>query len=178
MWEHVSAMTSQRIMTDMQDPLWPELRYEAWKDTYATLHMWTQIVGKVALALAPPVNHSWGIAFQVTPRGLSTRTLPHGSRSFTIEFDFIDHALVIRASDGATRSLALRPQSVADFYRDVMRTLADMGLAVKIWPMAVEVPTPFRLDTDTAHASYDPDYANRVWRIFSHVERVLAGSRC
>ena len=87
----------------MSDETWPALPYESWKDTYATLHMWTQVVGKVALAQAPPINHSWGIAFQITPRGIVTRPLPHGARTFTIEFDFIDHRLVIRASDGTTR---------------------------------------------------------------------------
>src|SRR3954463_6462941 len=124
----------------MQHDAWPPLPYEAWKDTYATLHMWTQVVGKVALAQAPPLNHSWSIAMQVTPRGLSTRTLPHGHRIFTIEFDFIDHQLVISASDGDTRTLPLRPQTVADFYGEVMRALDGMGLTVKILPMAVEIP--------------------------------------
>src|SRR5437870_13388047 len=119
---------------------WPDLPYDAWKDTYATLHMWMQIVGKVALAQAAPLNHSWGIALQVTARGLSTRTLPHGTRSFTIEFDFIDHQLLIRASDGASRAVPLVPQTVASFYRTVMTRLADLGLPVKIWPMPVEVP--------------------------------------
>src|SRR5262245_20131020 len=125
-----------RIESHMTDAQWPALPYDAWKDTYATLHMWTQIVGKIALAQAPPMNHSWGIAFQITPRGVATRTLPHGARTFTIEFDFIDHHLVIRDSDGAVRPLALRPQSVADFYRDVMRALAQMGLPVKLLPVA------------------------------------------
>src|SRR5437868_1295436 len=119
------------------DERWPPLPYDAWKDTYATLHMWTQIVGKVALALAPPINHSWAIALQVTPRGLATRTLAHGARSFVIEFDFVAHRLLICASDGATRSLPLAPRSVADFYRETMATLRDMALPVKIWPMPV-----------------------------------------
>jgi hypothetical protein len=162
----------------MRDDQWPELPYAAWQDTYATLHMWTQVVGKVALAQAPPLNHSWAIAMQVTPRGLATRPLPHGARSFTIEFDFIDHRLVIRASDGAMRTLALEPRSVADFYQAVMRALADMALPVAIWPMAVEVPSPMRLDQDTVHASYDPEYANRLWRILVQVERVFNGARC
>jgi hypothetical protein len=162
----------------MSDQLWPALPYETWKDTYATLHMWMQVVGKVALAQAPPVNHSWAIAMQVTPRGLSTRTLTHGRRTFSIEFDFIDHQLVIRASDGATRTLALAPRSVADFYREVMATLRDMALPVTIWPMPVEIPSPIRFDEDTAHASYDPEYANRFWRILLQVERVLNEARC
>jgi hypothetical protein len=162
----------------MTDELWPALPYDAWKDTYATLHMWTQVVGKVALAQAPPLNHSWSIAMQVTPRGLSTRTLPHDHRSFSIQFDFIEHQLAICASDGETRTLALRPQTVADFYREVMSTLDGMGLTVKIWPMPVEIPSPIRFDQDTVHRSYDPEYANRCWRIFSQIARVLAVSQC
>ena len=162
----------------MTDERWPELRYDAWKDTYATLHMWTEVVGKVALALAPPLNHSWGVAFQITARGLMTRTLAHGARSFTIEFDFIDHRLVIRVSDGTMRTLVLAPQSVADFYGAVMDVLREMKLPVKIWPMPSEIPSPIRFDEDTVHHAYDPDYANRVWRILVQVERVLNVSRC
>ena len=162
----------------MSDHRWPALPYEAWKDTYATLHMWTQVVGKIALALAPPLNHSWAIALLVTSRGLATRPLPHGARTFAIEFDFIDHQLVIRAADGAVRTRPLRPESVADFYRDVMTTLRDMDLPVKIWPMAVEIPAPIRLDEDRLHHSYDPDSATRCWRILVEVERVLTAARC
>ncbi|HET6180640.1 MAG TPA: DUF5996 family protein [Candidatus Sulfotelmatobacter sp.] len=166
-------------MTAMTQELWPDLPYDAWKNTYATLHMWMQVVGKVALAQAPPLNHSWAIAMQVTPRGLTTRTLPHGDRTFTIQFDFIDHQLVIRASDGKTRTLALRPQTVADFYRQVMTTLDAMKLPVKIWPVPVELPTPpIRFDLDTEHHSYDPEYANRCWRILSQAARVLTLSQC
>jgi hypothetical protein len=157
---------------------WPELPYEAWKDTYATLHMWTQIVGKVALGQAPALNHSWGIAMQVTPRGLATRTLPHSGRTFSIQFDFVDHRLVIHASDGQGKVLALRPQSVADFYREVMDALDEMGLPVKIWPMPVEIPSPIRFDADTIHRSYDSEYANRFWRILSQVARVFTESQC
>jgi len=99
---------------------WPALPYDAWKDTYATLHMWTQVAGKIALARMPPLNHSWSIAMQVTPRGITTRTLPYGDRTFALLFDFIDHQFVIRASDGETRTVPLVPQTVADFYRQVM----------------------------------------------------------
>ena len=168
-------------MTTETDELWPALPYEAWKDTYATLHMWTQVVGKVALAQAPPLNHSWAIALQVTPRGLSTRTLAHGHRTFTIQFDFIEHQLVIGVSDGETRTLALRPHSVADFYHEVMATLDGMGLPVKIWPMPVEIQPPMttiRFDQDTVHRSYDPVYANRCWRILSQAARVFSMSQC
>jgi Family of unknown function (DUF5996) len=162
----------------MTDILWPALPYDAWRDTYATLHLWMQVVGKIALAQAPPLNHSWGIALQVTPRGLSTRTLPHGRRSFTIEFDFIDHQLLIRVSDGATRTMALRPQTVAGFYRDVMGAMRELSLPVRIWPVSVEMPSAIRLDEDTAHSSYDPEYANRLFRILVQVERVLGEARC
>ena len=112
-----------------------------------------------------------------TPRGLATRTLPD-ARSFSIQFDFIEHQLAICASDGETRTLALRAQTVAEFYREVMSTLDEMGLSVKIWPMPVEIPSPIRFDRDTVHRSYDPVYANRCWQIFSQVARVLALSQC
>jgi uncharacterized protein DUF5996 len=156
---------------------WPALPYDEWKDTYATLHMWTQVVGKVALAQAPPMNHSWAVAMQVTPRGLSTRTLPHGARSFSIEFDFIDHQLVIRASDGDTRSLPLVPQTVARFYRAVIDLLRDMSLPAKIWSMPVEIPSPIRFEDDDVHSAYDPEYANRFFRIVAQIERVFEASR-
>ena len=161
----------------MTEQAWPPLPYDAWKDTYATLHMWTQVVGKVALAQAPPLNHSWGIALQVTPRGLATRTLPHGERAFTLEFDFVSHQLVIRASDGAMRTLSLEPRTVAEFYRQVLASLREMGLPVEIWPVAVEVPVPFRLDADTEHHTYDPVQANRFWRILVQVEKAFSASR-
>jgi hypothetical protein len=162
----------------MSEERWPPLPYDGWKDTYATLHMWTQVVGKVALALAPPLNHSWAIALQVSSRGLATRPLAHGGRSFSAEFDFIDHQLVIRADDGARRALPLAPQSVADFYRQVMATLREMELPVKIWPMPVEIPSPIRFDQDTAHQSYDPAAANRFWRALVQIERVFTAARC
>jgi Family of unknown function (DUF5996) len=156
---------------------WPALPYQAWKDTYDTLHLWSQVVGKVAVELAPPLNHSWGIALQITPRGLVTRPLPHGARIFTVEFDFIDHQLVVRASDSETRTLPLVPRSVADFYRAVMDLLDDMNLPVKIWPVAVELPSPIHLDQDTAHHSYDPEYANHFWRILVNAWRVMEAAR-
>lgn len=162
----------------MTDERWPALSYEAWKDTYATLHMWTQVVGKVTVALARPLNHSWGIALHLTPRGLTTQLLPHDSRAFTIEFDFIEHQLVIRTTDGEQRVLRLEPRTVADFYRDVMGTLSAMGLAVKVWPVPVEIPDPIPFEQDTQHHAYDPEYANRFWRILMQVERVFARSRC
>ena len=161
----------------MTEDLWPALLYEEWKDTYATLHMWSQVVGKVALAQAPPLNHSWGISLDVTARGLATRTLPHGDRSFTIAFDFIDHRLSIETSDGDRWTLILEPRSVAEFYRSVMATLREMGLPVRIWPVPVEIPDPIPFEQDTVHHSYDPEAANRFWRILLQVHRVFTESR-
>jgi hypothetical protein len=157
---------------------WPALPYHEWKETYDTLHMWTQVVGKIALALAPPVNHSWAVAMHVTARGLATRTLQHRSQSFTIEFDFIEHALVIRASGGERRTLPLVPQSVAAFYANVMATLGEMALPVKIWPMPVEVPSPVRFDQDVVHQSYDREYVSRCWRILVRLEALFTQARC
>ena len=163
----------------MNDERWPPLPYDAWKDTYATLHMWTQIVGKVALALAPPLNHSWGIALQVTPRGLSTRPLRLDTRTFTVEFDFVDHRLVVKASDGEERSLPLGPRTVADFYASFMALLSGMRLDVKIWPVPVELPSPgIRFDADTVHRSYDAVQVGRLWRILRSVEEAYLGERC
>jgi hypothetical protein len=160
------------------DACWPALPYDAWKDTYTTLHLWSQVVGKVALALAAPLNHSWAVALRVTPRGLTTRPLPHGKRSFTIQFDFIDHQLLMSTSDGVTRSLELKPRSVADFYRALLDTLDDMGLPVKIRPTSTELPQPIRLDRDTEHHSYDREYVDRLRRILVQVDRVFTDSQC
>jgi hypothetical protein len=165
-------------MAQTRDERWPALPYLEWKDTYATLHLWTQVVGKVALALAPTLNHSWGIALHLTSRGLSTRRLVHGTHSFSMEFDFIDHLLVIRESDGRERAVRLEPRTVADFYREVMTVLREMGLGVKIWTMPSEIPSPIRFEQDTVHASYDPVFANRCWRILGQIEDVLTRSRC
>lgn len=160
------------------DACWPALPYDAWKDTYATLHLWSQVVGKIALAQAPPLNHCWSVALQVTPRGLTTRPLPHGERTFTIQFDFLDHGLLIRASDGETRSLPLEPRSVADFHRELMATLRAMRLPVKIRPLSTELPEPIRLDRDTRHHSYDREYVDRLRRILVQVDRVFTASQC
>ena len=161
-------------MTDV----WPALRNDDWNDTYATLHMWSQVVGKVALAQAPPLNHSWGISLGVTARGLTTATLPHGDRTFTIAFDFIDHLLAIDTSDGDRRVLPLEPRTVAEFYGLVMTTLHEMALPVKIWPVPVEIPNPIPFTADTVHRSYDRAFANRFWRILVNIQQTLTVSRC
>jgi hypothetical protein len=160
------------------DETWPALPYQDWHETYQTLHLWSQVVGKVALALAPPLNHCWGIALHVTARGLATGMLPQGSRSFVLAFDFIDHVLVITCSDGQIRKVALEPRCVADFYRALMDALRDMGVVVHIWPVAVEVPSPVRLDEDTRHCTYDAAWAQRFWRILVQVDRVFTAWRC
>ena len=153
--------------------VWPSLPLQSWRDTAETLHLWTQIVGKIRLAQAPPINHWWQVPLYVTARGLTTSPMPHGDRSFQIDFDFIEHRLVILASDGGKRCLQLRPQSVADFHRELMATLEGMGLAVHIWVMPVELPSPVAFDHDHMHASYDRDAANRFWRIVLQAERVM-----
>jgi hypothetical protein len=144
---------------------WPELPLSGWQDTYATLHMWTQIVGKVRLALSPRVNHWWEVALYVNARGLTTSAIPYGDGIFEVQFDFIDHKLQIQTSWGGSKTLALKPQSVADFYVAFMSALRSLGVEVKIWPMPVEVPNPVRCDRDTQHSSYDPEYVHRFWQI-------------
>jgi len=151
--------------SDLSHGLWPELPLEAWQDTYATLHMWTQIVGKVRLALSPRVNHWWEVALYVNARGLTTSAIPYDGKVFEVQFDFIDHKLIIQTSWGSSKTLALKAQSVADFYAEFMSALRSLGIAVKIWPMPQEVPNPVRFDRDTQHASYDPEYAHRLWQI-------------
>jgi hypothetical protein len=153
--------------------LWPELPLEAWQDTYATLHMWTQIVGKVRLELAPNINHWWGVPLYVNALGLTTSAIPYAGGSFEVQFDFIHHQLVIRTSNDAILALTLTPRSVADFYRDFMAALASLGIAVKIWKMPVEIPDPIPFDQDTKHAAYDPEYANRFWRILVSCDEVF-----
>ncbi len=164
-------------MPDRQAP-WPALPYAGWQDTYATLHMWTQIVGKVALAVSPPLNHCWGIALRLTSRGLSTPPLPYGERTFSLEFDFFDHLLRIVTSSGEVRTLRLAPRTVADFYGEFRECLRGLGLAVKIWPMPVEVPSPIRFEDDVQHGTYDAAQAHRFWQVLVQVERVFTASRC
>jgi hypothetical protein len=153
--------------------LWPSLPLEEWKDTYATLHMWTQIVGKIRLAQSPLVNHWWNVPLYVTPRGLTTTAIPHGTRDFDMTFDFIAHRLDIDTSDDEARSVALYPRSVADFYRELMATLRELKLEVAIRAKPDEVADPIPFDEDEKHASYDAEYANRWWRIMLQSDRVF-----
>src|ERR1019366_73142 len=139
---------------------WPALPLSAWADTYATLHMWTQMVGKVRLALCPLVNHWWEVPLYVSARGLTTSPIPYAKGIFEVEFNFVSHTLEIVTSAGERRSMPLAPRTVADFYSGFMSLLQSLDIDVKIWTMPVEVPNPIRFEQDRTHASYDPQYAN------------------
>ena len=152
---------------------WPELPLAAWKDTYATLHMYTQIVGKVRLALSPRMNHWWEVPLYVEARGLTTSPIPYGGEVFEIRFDFLEHRLVIETSAGAARTLSLEPRAVADFHREVLGVLRSLGITVRIWRMPVEVPDPIPFDQDRRHAAYDPEYAQRFWRILVETDAIF-----
>jgi uncharacterized protein DUF5996 len=152
--------------------VWPVLP-EGWRDTYPTLHMWTQMVGKICLALTPRTNHFWNIALQVTPRGLVTPLMPYGSRAFTITFDFVHHQLLIECSDGSAEAISLEPRTVADFYSLLMSTLRRMNIDVHIWTMPVEVPDPIRFEADVVHRSYDRAAANALWHILISIKPVF-----
>ncbi len=153
--------------------LWPSLPFEAWKDTCETLHMWTQIVGKVRMELSPFVNHWWHVPFYVTARGLTTSPIPYRGSTFDVDFDFIDHMLLIRTSEGASKVLPLIPCTVATFYREFMASLHTLGIEVTINTLPSEVQHPIRCDQDEVHASYDPVYVHRFWRILVQVDRVF-----
>jgi hypothetical protein len=152
---------------------WPALPLAEWADTYATLHMWSQIIGKVRLALSPRVNHWWEVPLYVSGRGLTTSPIPYDKEIFEIQFDFIDHKLDIITAGGEIRSMRLAPRAVADFYSEFMSMLHALGINVKIWPMPSEVPNPIRLDQDRTHSSYDPEYAHRFWRILVTIDSVF-----
>lgn len=152
---------------------WPSLPLAGWRDTCATLQLWTQIAGKVRLALAPMANHWWQVPLYVTARGLTTSPMPWRSLAVQIDFDFIDHRLVIATSSGRQSLLALEPRSTADFYRAVMSQLAALGIDVAIWTMPVEIPDAIPFEQDRIHGAYDPDCAHRFWQILVHADRVL-----
>src|SRR5438132_6699552 len=159
-------------MTDIQS--WPALPFDAWKDSCATLHLWTQIVGKIRLAKSPMTNHWWHVPLYVTCRGLTTSPIPHESEvSFQFDFDFIDHRLRVAVSDGRSETLPLEPCAVADFYREIMGWLKGLGLEVRIWMVLVEIPDFIPFQRDREYAAYDPRYAQQFWRVLVDVDRVL-----
>jgi Family of unknown function (DUF5996) len=159
------------------DTTWPSLPFSAWQDTYATLHMWTQIIGKIRLALAPKLNHWWHSTLYVTPRGLTTSSIPYGRGSFEIRFDFLEHHLQIETSDCTTKRIALFPRSVADFYHDVIGAFQASNIEVRIWTTPQEVAEPISFNLDEKHAAYDPEYVQRFWRILVQAERVMTAFR-
>jgi len=152
---------------------WPALPLDGWRDTYATLHMWTQVAGKLALALSPLTNHYWNTALQITPRGLATLPLPLDRRLVTVTFDFTSQQLAVESSDGRDAAVSLAPRSVAEFYRLVMEALARLDVRARIWTMPVEVANPIRFEADTVHRSYDPAAARACWQVLVQIKRVL-----
>ena len=158
---------------DGADAIWPDLTYSTWSETLATLHLWTQIVGKIRLTLTPWRNHSWQTPLYVTARGLATSAIPIGTEIFDIEFDFVGHRLMIRTSRGAERSLPLRPQSVADFFSATIGLLDGMGIAVTIKETPNEVPNPIRFSDDRIHGAYDAAATHRFWRALVQADRIF-----
>jgi|SRR5438045_1814427 len=156
---------------------WPALPLDAWRDTRDTLHMWTQIVGKVRLALSPLINHWWEVPLYVSVRGLTTSAIPYDRGIFEVEFDFLSHNLIIQTSEGSRKVIPLAPRSVADFYKEFMAALVSLGIAVKISPRAVEIPDPISLDQDVQHAAYDQEYATRFWRILVLIDTIFTEFR-
>jgi Family of unknown function (DUF5996) len=156
---------------------WPSLRVDDWADTRDTLHMWSQVVGKVRMAKAPMLNHWWQVTLYVTPRGLTTSAIPDGSRTFEMEFDFCAHELVIQVEGGERRTVKLQPKSVADFYKETMARLDELEVQVDIWPVPVEVEEAIPFEEDTEHAAYDPDAARRFWGQLVQADRVIGEFR-
>src|SRR5436305_3539393 len=171
------ATVLMKIPKEEREKFWPPLPFAEWKETAATLHMWTQIIGKVRLTQTPWINHSWHVTLYVTSRGLTTSPIPHELYTFEIDFDFIDHELRILKSDGAVRVFKLRPQPVAEFYNAVMNGLDELSLHVKIDTTPNEIADPIPFDRDETHGSYDSEYANRFWRVLLQSTRVLTEFR-
>jgi len=161
------------MMISLRSEAWPALPLEAWKDTCATLHLWTQIVGKIRLAQSPWINHSWHVTLYVTSIGLTTSPVPHGDRMFQIDFDFIDHQLTVKSSDGRSGRVELQAQSVASFYAKLMAELERLDLHVDINRVPNEVADPIPFDKDDVHRAYDPEYAWRFWRILVQADRIF-----
>jgi hypothetical protein len=164
-------------MTATSAQRWPELPYAVWKDTCDTLHLWTQVVGKIRLTLTPWLNHSWHVALYVTARGLTTSPIFDGARSFQIDFDFIDHVLWVTTSDGHSRKIVLRPMAVAEFYVQTMAALEQLGIVVHLHTMPCEIADCIPFELDTIHAAYEANYANRFWRVLLAASEVFAHFR-
>jgi hypothetical protein len=166
------------MLTDLVTPtppndVWPALPQGAWSDTCATLQLWMQIVGKVRLALTPPINHCWNVTLYPTIRGVSTSPMPYGSRMLQIDFDFLKHRLLVETSEGESRTISLEPMTVAAFYQQVMSALESLGAPVRIWHLPNEVAAPIPFEQDTVHRAYDPEFAQRFWRVLLQTTRVF-----
>jgi hypothetical protein len=172
-------MSEERTSRSCNGPTcsWPSLPLGSWSETCATLHLWTQIVGKVRMTLTPLVNHWWNVTLYVTARGLTTSPIPCGTRTFEIAFDFLQHCLIIQCSDGGVETLKLAPMAVADFYRELMCCLQRLDIAVHIWSMPSEIENAVPFDQDRVHAQYDPDYAQRFWCALVQSDRVMKDFR-
>jgi hypothetical protein len=157
--------------------VWPELPLASWADTRDTLHLWTQVVGKVRLALAPMTNHWWQVPLYVTCRGLTTSPIPYGARTFQVDFDFVGHRLLILTSEGGEETFPLRPCTVADFYAELIGRLRALGLEVRIWTTPVELEDPVPFEADREHGAYDAEHAHRFWRVLVQADRVLTAFR-
>jgi hypothetical protein len=166
-------MTDTSITTASSLDAWPDLPLAAWRDTYSTLHRWMQIVGKTRLHFAPMQNHWWQTTLFITTRGMTTSPMPVGTRTFEVEFDFIDHTLIVRMSDGGTAILPLEPRSVSEFYNAYVATLASLGVNPQIWPVPVELADTIRFNEDVTHASYDAEAAHRCWQVLAQSDRVF-----
>jgi hypothetical protein len=152
---------------------WPALPQSEWSETCATLQLWMQVVGKIRLALTPPINHTWNVTLYPTIRGVTTSPMPYGTLMLQIDFDFVDHLLVIENSSGDRETIPLEPMTVAEFYLRVMAALQKVSCAVSIWPSPVEIAQPIRFEQDEVHRSYDPEYANRFWQVLLQTTRVI-----
>jgi hypothetical protein len=171
-----SMDTHSQRLSDLPE-CWPSLPLESWEDTRATLHLWTQIVGKIRLALTPLVNHWWNVPLYVSARGLTTSSMSYERMVIELEFDFVDHQLVLKKDDGLVKKLSLAPRSVADFYEEFMSMLQAEGIRVRIWKMPVEIPNPVPFDQDQIHKSYDPEAVRKFWRILASTDAVLQDFR-
>jgi hypothetical protein len=166
-------MTTQSNSPTGHAEIWPALPQSAWSGTCATLQLWMQIVGKIRLALMPPINHCWGVTLYPTVRGITTSPMPYANRTLQIDFDFVDHALVVEASGAGRKTIPLQPMTVAAFYRLVMQALESLGTPVRIWTMPVEIADPIRFENDEVHKEYDAEYVQRFWRILLETTRVF-----
>lgn len=159
--------------TSGKDEVWPALPQAEWSETCATLQLWMQIVGKVRLKLTPAINHTWNVTLYPTASGLTTSPMPHGKQMLQIDFDFLEHVLLLRTSEGGKKTVALKPMTVAAFYRQTMQALEELGTPVRIWPTPVEIANPIPFEEDETHKAYDPEYAQRFWRVLLQTTRVF-----